>query len=167
MPFLRKPSPDAVRDFLAAQAKLGFTYAGVGATATGPPSGYTVDRTRGKLGTGEGTFRAAVAALKNWKHFELGWTQARPADTPLEVGACVCVLARVVGLWWMNASRIVYTIDEDGPPGRFGFAYGTLPGHAESGEERFLIEWNTADDDVWYELFAFSRPRNPLARLAY
>ena len=50
---------------------------------------------------------------------------------------------------------------------RFGFAYGTLPGHAESGEERFLVEWDRADDAVWYDILAFSRPRHPLARLGY
>ena len=42
----------------------------------------------------------------------------------------------------MNAGRVVYLVDEDGPVPRFGFAYGTLPGHAESGEERFLVEWD-------------------------
>jgi uncharacterized protein (UPF0548 family) len=49
----------------------------------------------------------------------------------------------------------------------FGFAYGTLPGHAESGEERFLVEWDRAGGDVWYDLLAFSRPRHVLARLGY
>jgi uncharacterized protein (UPF0548 family) len=32
--------------------------------------------------------------------------------------------------------RIVYVIDE---PDRRGFAYGTLPGHPERGEEAFII----------------------------
>jgi len=54
-------------------------------------------------------------------------------------------------------------IDE---PRRFGFAYGTLPGHAERGEERFLIEWLT-DDTVWYDLDAISCPRYWAARVAY
>jgi uncharacterized protein (UPF0548 family) len=54
-------------------------------------------------------------------------------------------------------------IDE---PRRFGFAYGTLPGHVEAGEERFLVEW-LADDAVWYDLLAISRPRYWGARLAY
>ena len=49
---------------------------------------------------------------------------------------------------------------------RFGFAYGTLPGHAERGEERFSVEYHAENDSVWYDLFAFSRP-GPLARLAY
>jgi len=66
-------------------------------------------------------------------------------------------------VWFLNAARIVYVIDE---PRRFGFAYGTLPGHAERGEERFLIEWLT-DDTVWYDLDAISRPRYWAARVAY
>ena len=49
-------------------------------------------------------------------------------------------------------------MDESGPVRRFGFAYGTLPGHAESGEERFLIEWDQDEDGVWFDILAFSRP---------
>ena len=48
----------------------------------------------------------------------------------------MAVLARSLGLWWLNACRIVCVIDEDRPVTGFGFAYGTLPDHAESGEER-------------------------------
>jgi uncharacterized protein (UPF0548 family) len=58
-------------------------------------------------------------------------------------------------------------VDEAGPVARFGFAYGTLPGHAESGEERFLVEWDRTDDAVRYDVLAFSRSRHPLARLSY
>jgi uncharacterized protein (UPF0548 family) len=50
---------------------------------------------------------------------------------------------------------------------RFGFAYGTLAEHAESGEERFTVEWDRDEDTVWYDILAFSRPRNSLARLGY
>ena len=167
MPLLRKPSPDTIRDFLAAQTLLDLTYAAVGATATVSPQGYTVDRTRVKLGEGEDVFRVAKAALARWDHFRLGWAEAFPTDTPLETGACVAVVARVLGLWWVNACRIVYAVDDAGPVSRFGYAYGTLPGHAESGEERFLVEWDRADDGVWYDIIAFSRPNHPLARLGY
>jgi len=58
-------------------------------------------------------------------------------------------------------------MEEDGHVKRFGFAYGTLPGHVESGEERFLIEWDRADNCVWYDILAFSRPRHILAWLGY
>jgi|SRR5579883_920217 len=167
MSFFRKPPLDHIRHFLAEQAVLDLTYGVIGATATVPPSGYVVDHTRVPLGTGEEMFRAGKAALTSWDHFRLGWVEAFPADTPIQVGEHVAVVARVLGLWWLNACRIVYVVDETGPVCRFGFAYGTLPGHAESGEERFMVEWDRADDVVWYDILAFSRPRHPLARLAY
>ena len=53
----------------------------------------------------------------------------------------------LLGLWWLNACRIVYVVDEAGPVTKFGFAYGTLPGHAGTGEERFLVEWDRASDE--------------------
>ena len=164
---LRKPSAERLRDFLAAQSKLDFTYQAVGATAAVPPAGYVVDRTRLKLGEGAGAFAAAKAALERWEHFRLGWVETWPPHTPIQAGQVVAVIARLFGLWWLNACRIVYVVDEEGPVQRFGFAYGTLPQHAESGEERFTVEWHEADDAVWYDILAFSRPQQLLARLGY
>ena len=58
-----------------------------------------------------------------------------------------------------TVARIVYVVDDrDGPVERFGFAYGTLPRHFESGEERFLIEWDRGDNRVWYEVHMFCPP---------
>jgi len=68
------------------------------------------------------------------------------------------------GFYSLNASRVVYVIDEDGPIRRFGVAHGTLAEHAESGEERFSVEWHRNDESVWYDILAFSRPRSMLAR---
>ena len=57
--------------------------------------------------------------------------------------------------------RVVYIVDE---PDRFGFAYGTLPGHPEQGEEAFVVA--KADDGaVRFTITAFSRPKEALARL--
>jgi uncharacterized protein (UPF0548 family) len=120
-----------------------------------------------KLGEGEKVFACAKAALGRWEQFHLGWLEARPQETPIREGQVVAVLARSLGLWWLNACRIVAVVDEDGPGKRFGFAYGTLPDHAESGEERFLVEWDRAGGGVWYDILAFSRPRHVLARLGY
>lgn len=53
-------------------------------------------------------------------------------------------------------ARVVYVVDE---LARKGFAYGTLPGHPESGEEAFVVE-QTEDGSVWLEISAFSRPAN-------
>jgi uncharacterized protein (UPF0548 family) len=164
---LRKPSAGTVRRFLEAQRGLPFTYAAVAASADQPPAGYVVDRTRVKLGEGEAVFRAATAALRAWQQFCLGWVEAWPSDTPIREGEVVAVAGRVCGVWWLNACRIVYVVDETGPISKFGFAYGTLPGHVESGEERFLVEWDRADGGVWYDILAFSRPNHALSRLGY
>jgi uncharacterized protein (UPF0548 family) len=164
---LRKPSAELVRRFLADQEKRSLTYTAVGATATTPPAKFVVDHTRIQLGEGEAVFTAARSALKQWRPFSLGWLEAWPPETPIESGEVVAVLARAIGLWWLNACRIVYVIDDEGPTARFGFAYGTLPDHAGSGEERFLIEWNRADNSVYYDILAFSRPQHLLARLGY
>lgn len=50
--------------------------------------------------------------------------------------------------------RVVYVVDE---PDRRGAAFGTLPGHALSGEELFLVE-RRADGSVWFQVRIFSRP---------
>ena len=164
---LRKPTAERLRGFLAAQSKLDFTYPAVGATAAVPPAGYAVDRTRVKLGEGAEAFAAAKAALGRWEHFRLGWVEAWPPDAPVQAGQVVAVVARLFGLWWLNACRIVYVVDDEGPVQRFGFAYGTLPEHAESGKERFTVEWHKADDAVWYDILVFSRPHQLLTRLGY
>lgn len=143
-----------------------FTYLDVGATASTPPARFAVDLTRVELGSGKQTFEIAKKAITEWKQFALGWVEAVPTDTAIREGETVAVVARAMGFWWLNAARIVYVIDEHSEAGaRFGFAYGTLPGHVESGEERFLIEWDRASDQVHYDILAFSRPRHILTRI--
>ena len=50
--------------------------------------------------------------------------------------------------------RVVYVIDEGN---RKGFAYGTLPGHAISGEEQFVVDLED-DGSVWLTIRTLSRP---------
>ncbi len=168
---LRKPSAELIERFLDSQRSLPFSYSFVGATAAKPPVGFVVDRTHIRLGSGEAAFLAAKNALRRWDHFRLGWVEAWPGDTPIAAGEVVGIVARVAGTWWLNACRIVYVIDESGagadPITRFGFAYGTLPDHIATGEERFLVEWDRAADCVSYEIVAVSRIRHPLAQLGY
>jgi len=94
--------------------------------------------------------------------FDIPWVRLCSPDTPIEMGNTVAIAIQHFGFWSLNASRIVYLIDESR---RFGFAYGTLKEHSESGEERFILEWNE-DDSVNYDLFAFSRPNATLAWIA-
>jgi uncharacterized protein (UPF0548 family) len=169
---LQKPTPDDILRLRSIQERLRFSYepsgitkAGVGASNA---TAYVVDHTHCELGRGEACFRAAVSALQNWQQFALGWLEASPTSTPIQTGEVVSVIACVGGIWSTNFARIVYTIDEQqGPIRRFGFAYGTLPDHMEAGEERFLIEWDTDDDIVRYDIVAYSRPRHLLAKIGY
>ncbi len=163
----RKPSTESVLRFLSDHKNRDFTYSAVGATSSTPPAGFVVDHTRIKLGNGEQVFEAAKNAIRRWEHFRLGWVESSSKDIPIEKGQVVGVLARVFGLWCLNACRIVAVVDEIGFVSRYGFVYGTLPGHVESGEERFQVEWNRSDDTVWYDILAFSRPNHFLTRLGY
>jgi len=140
---------------------------GGGSNRNDAPVGYDVDHTRIKLGEGEFVFRAASAALRCWEQFRLGWVEAWSPDTPIQSGAVVAVMGRAFGMWWLNAWRIVYVVEASGPITKFGFAYGTLPGHVESGEERFLIEWDRDSGSVSYDILAFSKPNHLLTRLGY
>jgi uncharacterized protein (UPF0548 family) len=126
-----------------------------------------VDHNRIQLGEGRAAFARAVEAIRSWNLFNLGWLSAHPSSAPIEPGTTVALRVRHFGLWSLHACRIVYTIDDEGPIVRFGFAYGTLPDHAERGEERFTVEWHHDDGSVWYDIFAFSRPNHPLAQAAF
>ena len=167
MLLFRKPSDAFIRQFLAEQSQFDFSYNHVGDSFGDLPAGFVVDRTRVKLGQGETTFLAARKALAHWDQFRLNWVEARPETTPIRQGEMVAVLAKAICLWWLNACRIIQVIDQPGEVARFGFAYGTLPDHAATGEERFLVEWNRLDDSVWFDILAFSKPRHPLVKLGY
>ncbi|MBN9122200.1 MAG: DUF1990 domain-containing protein [Planctomycetes bacterium] len=160
--FVRKPSAEAVRSLLEAQARLDPSYPEVGASFGPCPPGYRANGTRVRLGAGDEVFRAARAALARWAQFDLGWAGVVPADAAPAIGGTVAVVARCVGLWWVNPCRVVAVVDEKD---RFGYACGTLPGHAAAGEERFVVVRDRADGGVWYDLASFSRPRHPLVRL--
>jgi uncharacterized protein (UPF0548 family) len=165
--YLKKPAPETIREFLAAQKQQKFSYEHVGASRTQAPSGYVLDHNRIQLGQGRIAFERAKNAIQQWKMFDVAWLELFWSSTPIEEGATVAIVVSHLGFWSLNAARIVYTVDEErSGVEKHGFAYGTLPDHAEMGEERFTVELNTGDESVWYDLYAFSRPR-PLARMAY
>ncbi|HEX8888374.1 MAG TPA: DUF1990 domain-containing protein [Pyrinomonadaceae bacterium] len=166
---LHQPTEAEVRAFLAAQSKLSFSYPEVGATreSFNPPAGYPINHYRGKLGTGAEDYEKALAALRSWRMYSLSWTKLYWPETEIKEGAVVAVLAKHLGLWWLNACRIIYTFTEDDESHRSGFAFGTLPGHVETGEERFTVELDDKSDEVFYELFAFAKPKLLIAKIAY
>jgi uncharacterized protein (UPF0548 family) len=164
-----RPDEPALRAFLDRQRERPFSYSDVGATGdgTGRPdvAGYTHDHDRVRLGVGEAVWEQARAALSAWRMFEVRGVQLCWPDAPIRVGTVVAVRARVAPLWTVNACRIVHLVEEPGDVERFGFAYGTLAGHAFDGEEVFVVEWHKQDDAVFWVRRAFSRPRHALVRL--
>ncbi len=163
---LTKPGPEQIREFLAAQEGQQFSYEQVGVSRTTAPSGYVVDHNRIQLGNGRAAFERAKNAIIQWKMLDIAWLELYWRRAPIEKDTTVAIAASHLGFWSLNAARIVYTVEEHGDLERYGFAYGTLPDHAEMGEERFMVEFQAADESVWYDVYAFSRP-HLLARLAY
>ncbi|MBK6749995.1 MAG: DUF1990 domain-containing protein [Pyrinomonadaceae bacterium] len=161
---LTKPDRYAVQQFLDDRVNDHYSYPEIGATASDAPSGYNIDRNRLRLGVGIEVFEHGKTAIREWKMFDLGWVELISIDIPIETGQTVAILVSHYGFYSLNAARIVYTINE---PNKFGFAYGTLTEHGEIGEERFSVEYNADSDEVWYDIFAFSRPAALLAKIGY
>ena len=164
---LRKPSEQDVREFISHQQRAAFSYPEVGASANDLPNRYNIDNNRILLGGGESTWHRAIEAVRGWQMFNMPWLHVYWPTTPIEVGATVAILVQHFGFYSLNAARIVYVVNDDGPISRYGFAYGTLMEHAERGEERFTVEWNRSEGNVWYTVLAFSRPQKTLAKLGY
>jgi uncharacterized protein (UPF0548 family) len=162
-----KPSDRDISRFLASLSQSDYSYEDVGATASIIPRSYTVDHNRVQVGSGAAAWERAIQGIRSWEMFNLGWVRLCWPDAPICAGSKVAVLVRHFGFYSLNGARIVYVVNDDEPIKRFGFAYGTLADHAESGEERFMIEWNRQDDSVYYDLLAFSKPNQLLSRLGF
>jgi len=156
-----------VREFISQQQHSIFSYSDVGASADHLPEGYKVDRYRILLGSGESIWHRAVEAVRGWQMFNIPWVRLYWPTSPIQVGVDVAILIEHLGFCSLNASRIVYVVNDDGPIIRYGFAYGTLAQHAERGEERFTVEWDRSENKVWYDILAFSRPNQTLAKVGY
>lgn len=84
------------------------------------------------------------------------------ASAPEIVPGAVCVMTFGPAPFALTIPcRVVYTISDTDER---GFAYGTLPGHPESGEEAFVLR-RAADGGVEFTITAFSRPATLLARI--
>ncbi len=164
---LARPQQQTIDKFLSDRVSDDFSYPEIGATKTNAPSGYAVDHNRVKLGSGRSDYERAKAAIQQWKMFAFDWVRLCYEDTPIEVGRTVAIFVSHFGFYSLSAARIVYTIEESVEIERYGFAYGTLREHAEIGEERFSVEFHHDSGEVWYDLYAFSKPGSLLTRLGY
>ena len=129
--------------------------------------GYSCGHQRIRLGSQRDCYLRAKEALRQWQMFppdfvDLIW------PCPIETGRVrVATLFRAPGFWTLNPCRIVYTVDIQDEWERFGFAYGTVGRHLASGEELFVVEYNHADESVWYEIYCFSKVNHWLSVAAY
>ena len=159
----RRPSPQTIDRFVRDSQALPLSYRPVG--ISGPQStrpGVTEATT--VVGNGGADFANARAALCAWKQFDIGWVETFPPLAPLTVGTVVGVLIRHFGFWSLNGCRVVYSVADES---RFGFAYGTLTNHAESGEELFEVFLEPGTDEVKFRIRAISWPQAPLARVGH
>lgn len=140
----------------------GFTYAEVGETRGIFPSGYGHLARQRTLGVGRELFDRTSEALMTWG-VQRGAGLVVFARSPRAAEGVDVSLRLGVGRLAVSAPcRVVYTVEE---VNRVGFAYGTLAGHPESGEELFLME-HLPDDSVTLSIKAFSRPAHWYGRVA-
>jgi uncharacterized protein (UPF0548 family) len=143
---------------LSKLAELPLTYSEVGATAGALPTGYHHVQKSGVIGSGRRRFDEAADQGMRWGMLRGAGLRVEPTTEVAAVGSEV-----IVHLGPIQAPcRVVYLVDE---PDQRGFAYGTLPGHAESGEERFVVRYEPASQQVFAEVVAFSRHATWWSRL--
>ncbi len=154
-----EPAPRELDEVLDRVRDSPQTYPEVGATRSDRvPDGYVHDRYRVQLPPR--AFERASEGLRTWQAHIGAGVYVHPRAAPLRAGVDVVVIARAGPVRALAPCRIVYTIDE---PDRFGFAYGTLPGHPERGEEAFIVE--RVGDRASFSIVAFSRPADLAARI--
>jgi uncharacterized protein (UPF0548 family) len=156
----RRPSEAGLRRILDDQGSQPLTYEEAGATRSQAPPGYRGDRWSVDLGSGDQIFALAADALRNWAPQTGAGMKVRPAGPVGEEGQTVVIAMPLMPIWVTVACRVVWI---DNSPNRFGFAYGTLPLHAERGEEAFVIEQDE-QGMVRFLIEAFSRPASLLVK---
>ena len=97
-----------------------------------------------------------------WRVQERSGLHVRASDARAQAGSVVQMTLGVGTVGVRIPCRVVQVIEE---PDRAGFAYGTLPGHPESGEESFVVE-RRPDGSLTFTITAYSRPATRLARWA-
>jgi uncharacterized protein (UPF0548 family) len=161
-----RPSAREIEEFIKQSINLPLSYEQVG-LAKQSPSDFKIDQASGVIGRGKTTFERAKLALREWRHFELGWVEIFPKNASIEPATTVAVLVHHFGFWSLNGCRVVYELGDRPDDTSFGFAYGTLTNHAEMGEEIFQVSISPESEEVSYRIRAASKPRATLARIGY
>lgn len=136
-----------------------FTYEQVGATVSGRPAGHGwLERSAPLI---RRDFEGACKDLFTWRLQERAGLRVQASESPLREDTVVLMRLGLGPASVRIPCRVVYVVNE---PKLRGFAYGTLPGHPESGEERFVLQQH-ADGSINISITAFSHPATRLTRL--
>lgn len=150
-------SPGLGRQLAAAP----YSYPEVGRTATETlPDGYRLLRREVTLSGGRRRFDRLADALLTWKVHAAAGLRMQVSTPRVTPSAVLMATLRLGPVPIRTRCRVVYLIEE---AERVAFAYGTLPGHPERGEERFEVALDS--DAVRFRLTAFSVNAGLLARL--
>jgi uncharacterized protein (UPF0548 family) len=160
----RRPSPEKIDRFLRESRDLPLSYSPVGIVKADIVR-QDLDEATVAIGHGKADFERARATLMAWKQFDIGWVETFPRHAPVAVGTVVAVLIRHLGFWSLNGCRVLYSVSRLDDAARFGFGYGTLTNHAESGEELFEVFIDPPTAEVMYRIRATSWPQATLARV--
>lgn len=158
---LTPPSAERLERVVAAESTAALTYSAVGATGRGErPAGYRHDSWNVDVGADDGSrFDRCARAVLAWEAQRGAGITVFP-DRPVAPDLTFALVLPLPIGYAIATARIVQVVEEETVA---GFAYGTLPSHPEEGEEIFLV--HRRDGRVSFEVTAFSRPRDPLARL--
>jgi uncharacterized protein (UPF0548 family) len=135
-----------------------FTYPDVGATATHPPEGYRPFGGRRRLRRRD--FATAADELLTWRVQERAGLAVAASAARVSADGVVRMRLGLGPVGMRIPCRVVYVVED---AGRAGFAYGSLPGHPEAGEEAFVLEQGQ-DGTLTFSVSGFSRLASRLAR---
>lgn len=138
------------------------TYHPVGGTRGELPDGFHHLRRSRVVGQGRRDFEAAAEAVLHWQAQRRSGIRVETSTVAAQEGTVLRLHLGVGRLAVTAPARVLYVVDE---PQRRGFAYGTLPGHPESGEESFVVELR-GDGSVVFTVTAYSKPGSLLTRAA-
>lgn len=148
---------------VARWASAPLSYAEVGATLDESlPAGYHHVEVVAALGTGRAAFEAASTYVLTLGMHRATGNTVLASQLPVTEGAVVVQEQRIGPLRFAAPCRVVRVLDT---PTRSGFAYGSLVGHPESGEELFEVRIDDAEQ-VTVRIRAFSRQARWYSRSA-
>lgn len=136
------------------------TYPEVGETlAGGTPSGYRHSEQCVRVGKGRQAFELAADAVMTWRVHRGAGLDVLASSDRAETDAVAVVRLALGPIRIAGPNRVVGVLDL---PDRKGFAYGTLDGHPERGEQAFIVDIDDSEV-VTFTVRSFTRRASLLA----